>query len=298
MFSHTPTFLYDFGNKLLLFTPPPPPLRPKDVLLSHPLRDYSVSAHLPFVRVRPHTDVDMVGAGIRPDRLGVVVPGGDFLHILYCISHECSRPIEQRHKKVQVWVNSTRSYLIIKINALFFYSKSFAHFIRWFEQGCGSVFIWYGSGSSILGRIPIRIQGFWWPKIGKMYSWKKITFFWIKNYNLPIPGPPYRTSKLQKKPSALKREHTALQNMKFLNFFYFCGSFLPSWIADPDSLYGSGFVWPDWIRIQLGSGSATLILNDLYLGIVLLRNEFAKKSPMSVRGWPPCLHKFANLQGY
>jgi hypothetical protein len=51
-------------------------------------------------------------------------------------------------------------------------------------------------------------------------------------------------SKLQKKPSALKREHPALHNMKFLNFFYFCGSFLPSWIRtripntdpDPDSL--------------------------------------------------------------
>ncbi len=37
----------------------------------------------------------------------------------------------------------------------------------------------------------------------------------VKNYNLPIPRPPETTSKLQKKPSALKREHPALQNMKF-----------------------------------------------------------------------------------
>jgi hypothetical protein len=36
--------------------------------------------------------------------------------------------------------------------------------------------------------------------------------------------------------SALKREHPAAQNMKFLNFFHFCGSFLPSWI---------------WIRIRI-----------------------------------------------
>jgi hypothetical protein len=36
--------------------------------------------------------------------------------------------------------------------------------------------------------------------------------------------------KLQEKPSALKKEHPALQNMKILYFFYFCGSFLPSWI--------------------------------------------------------------------
>jgi hypothetical protein len=52
----------------------------------------------------------------------------------------------------------------------------------------------------------------------------------IKNCNLLIPRPPYRPHKLQEKPSALKREHPALQNMKFCTFFYFCGSFLPSWI--------------------------------------------------------------------
>jgi hypothetical protein len=46
-------------------------------------------------------------------------------------------------------------------------------------------------------------------------------------------------SKLQKKPAAHKRGHPTLQNM---NFFYFCGSFLPSWIriripnTDPDPL--------------------------------------------------------------
>jgi hypothetical protein len=36
--------------------------------------------------------------------------------------------------------------------------------------------------------------------------------------------------KLQEKPSALKREHPVLKNMKILFFFYFCWSFLPSWI--------------------------------------------------------------------
>ncbi len=64
-------------------------------------------------------------------------------------------------------------------------------------------------------------------------------------------------SKSQKKSQTLKREHPALQNMKFLIFFYFCGSFCPP---------GSGFGfwiririhWPDIIRIQFGSGSATL----------------------------------------
>jgi hypothetical protein len=71
----------------------------------------------------------------------------------------------------------------------------------------------------------------------KNYSLKKI---WIKNYNLPIPRPPYRTSKLQKKPSALKRGHPTLQYMNFQIFFYFKGHFCP---------LGSGFQirihWPD-----------------------------------------------------
>jgi hypothetical protein len=50
---------------------------------------------------------------------------------------------------------------------------------------------------------------------------QKNTFFLDQKlpYNLPIPRPPKRISKLpvQKKPSALKREHQALQSMKFLN---------------------------------------------------------------------------------
>ncbi len=45
-------------------------------------------------------------------------------------------------------------------------------------------------------------------------------------------------SKLQEKTSALKREHPALQNMKFINFFYFVGNFCPprSW-SNPDPLH-------------------------------------------------------------
>ncbi len=90
---------------------------------------------------------------------------------------------------------------------------------------------WVGSGSSILAWIPIRIQGFDDPKIGKNLQLKKnLIFFFIKNSKLPILWPPERKFKLQKKPSALKREHLALKNIKFLNFYYFCGSILPSWI--------------------------------------------------------------------
>jgi hypothetical protein len=47
-------------------------------------------------------------------------------------------------------------------------------------------------------------------------------------------------SKIQEKPSALKREHpAALQNMKFLTFFYVYASFFA--LLDPDS---------EWIRIH------------------------------------------------
>ncbi len=58
-----------------------------------------------------------------------------------------------------------------------------------------------------------------------------------------------RTSRLQEKPSALKREHPALQNMKFMYFFLFLGVIF----ALLDRIH-----WPDWIRIQ--SGSETLIM--------------------------------------
>ncbi len=50
--------------------------------------------------------------------------------------------------------------------------------------------------------------------------------------NLSVPRPPKRKPKQQKKPSALKREHPALQNkkFKFLFFSLIFLSFLPSWI--------------------------------------------------------------------
>jgi hypothetical protein len=69
-------------------------------------------------------------------------------------------------------------------------------------------------------------------------------FLYIKNYDLPIPRPTKRISKLPKKPSTLKREHPALQNMKFLIF-------LPSIVGHccpPGS--GSGFRIGIRIRIQ------------------------------------------------
>ncbi len=57
-------------------------------------------------------------------------------------------------------------------------------------------------------------------------------FFSFKN--CLSPGLRKRRSKLPEKPSALKREHPALHNSKFLTFFFlFCGSVC---ILDPDPL--------------------------------------------------------------
>jgi hypothetical protein len=100
----------------------------------------------------------------------------------------------------------------------------------------------------------MRIQGFYDQKL------KADKKFLIKNYNLPIPRLPLGTSKLQKKFSALNREHPAVQDMKFLKFFYFCGSFLLCWIwiripntdLDPDAM---AWLNPDPIRIRIQSGS-------------------------------------------
>ncbi len=89
---------------------------------------------------------------------------------------------------------------IFTINASVLNIKFFSQ-----KQRYGSVFIWCGSGSSILGWKMIRTNpdpGFWGPKIKKNYRGKKLNIFGIK---------------------------------------YFCGSFLPSWIRiqirnpDPDT---------------------------------------------------------------
>jgi hypothetical protein len=62
----------------------------------------------------------------------------------------------------------------------------------------------------------IRIQHF---KSGSGYGFDDQKF--IKNSNLLFPRPPQRTSNLQEKPSALKREHPTLQKRKFIHFFLF-----------------------------------------------------------------------------
>ncbi len=56
----------------------------------------------------------------------------------------------------------------------------------------------------------------------------------IKYCNLLIPRPPQRTPKLQEKPSALKREHLVLKNMKILDIFLFLWVIFSLLDPDPD----------------------------------------------------------------
>ncbi len=124
-----------------------------------------------------------------------------------------------------------------------------------------SVLIFYGSGSgsSILGWPLIRIRIQSGSRAFMTKNWKKITaenfiyiFFFSK---IAI----YLSLGLQKACPSYRRSHPTLQNMNFYKFFStFVGHFCP-----PGS--GSRFRIririhrPDWIRIQSGSGSATLI---------------------------------------
>ena len=54
-------------------------------------------------------------------------------------------------------------------------------------QCFGSVFIWYGSGFSILGWIRIRIQDFDVQKLEEIYSWKRIILFFDQKLPFVFP---------------------------------------------------------------------------------------------------------------
>ncbi len=116
------------------------------------------------------------------------------------------------------------------------------------RQSFGSVFIWYGYGSSILGWIPIwfriRIQSgsrvFLTKNSTKFKAEKK--FFWIKNKIYLSLG--LHKGLLSYKRS-LQLSKGNIQHFKvwnFIIFFYLSGLFLPSWIririwipnTDPD----------------------------------------------------------------
>ncbi len=78
-----------------------------------------------------------------------------------------------------------------------------------------------------------RIQGFD-DQILYNFTAEIIPNILIKNWTKNVQA-------IQKKPPALKREHTALHNMKFLHFFSLFGLFYPP---------GSGFSSPKSLRIH------------------------------------------------
>jgi hypothetical protein len=88
------------------------------------------------------------------------------------------------------------------------------------------------------------------PKIkGKKLNFL-FSFFFDKKIAIYLSLGLEMTSKLQEKPSALKREHQALQKMKYINFFLFlCVTFA---LLDPDRKSGYGS------RDPIESGSTTL----------------------------------------
>jgi hypothetical protein len=93
----------------------------------------------------------------------------------------------------------------------------------------------------------------------KNYSWKEIKFFFIKNCNLPFLGL-HKVYLSYRRSLQLSKE--AIQHFKTLTFYTFFSTF-EGHFCPPGS--GSGFRcririhWPDWIRIQSGSGSENLV---------------------------------------
>jgi hypothetical protein len=122
------------------------------------------------------------------------------------------------------------------------------------QQCFGSGFIWFRIRIHHfrLNTDPHQVPGFWWPKIEKnLQLQKKSDNFFSVVAIYPQASLKDVQATVQEKPSALKCEHSALQNMKFLNFALLCGHFSPprsgirTWSSD---------------LIESGSGSETLIV--------------------------------------
>ncbi len=96
------------------------------------------------------------------------------------------------------------------------------------KQCFGSVFILSGSGLHPNPADWVRIQGFDDRKLKKnLQLQKKLNIFFIKHCNLPIQDCIKDIQATEKAFSPQKRT-SSTSNMKFLNFFLFCVSFLPS----------------------------------------------------------------------
>jgi hypothetical protein len=92
---------------------------------------------------------------------------------------------------------------------------------------------------------PVQIQGFDDQKLKKFTAGKNLKFSLIKTCILPYLSVGLHKGRPRNLPSS-KENIQHFKTWNFLTIFYFCGSFLSSWIW---------IHWPDGILIQSGSGS-------------------------------------------
>ncbi len=126
-----------------------------------------------------------------------------------------------------------RDYRVTRQNKLLFHNSapSFDFF-----QGCGSVFIFSGSGSSSLGWTPIRIRIQSGSRALMTKNWKKITaecffyFFYDQTAIYLSLGLHKDVQVIEEAFSSQKRPSNTSKHELLQIFVYFCGSFLPSWI--------------------------------------------------------------------
>ncbi len=110
------------------------------------------------------------------------------------------------------------------------------------NQGCGSVFIFYGSGSGsrVLCWRPIRIQGFNDQKLKKLQLIFFFFFFFLSKTAIYLSLGLHKVCPSYRRSLQLKRGHPTLQNMNFYQFFLLLWVIFALLDPDPDPEYGSG----------------------------------------------------------
>jgi hypothetical protein len=128
-------------------------------------------------------------------------------------------------------------------------------------------------------------------KNGKILQRLKNSYFYKKCY-LFIP-------RLQEEPSPLKKEHPALQNMKFIHIFHlFLGSLLPSWIR----IHNSGNVSVPYVSLFriivpfLACGDLSAYDSDRTYGLDLNTGEEYQYRPPNQQPIRPPYENAVNLK--
>ncbi len=115
---------------------------------------------------------------------------------------------------------------------------------------------------------PIRIQGFWWQKIWKNLQPKKMNFF-LSNTTLYLSQGLHKGRPSYKKSLQLSKENSTSKHELSELFSTFVGHFCP-----PESGFRKQIririQWPDWIRIQFGSGPQPWVQQSIRLKIYLI----------------------------